>query len=59
MFAFFGDLAQVARIELEGHVPGFTRSEVDTREAFECAEGSAGRLWIFEVKFRNLIATYP
>jgi hypothetical protein len=57
MFAFFCDLAQVPRIELEGDVPGFTRSEMDTLESFERAQGSAWRRGVLEVKLRDFIGT--
>jgi hypothetical protein len=45
MLALCCDLAQVARIELEGDVLHLTRSEMDTREAFEREGGGSGRVW--------------
>ena len=59
MFAFFCDLAQVPRIELEGDVPGLTWSEMDALESSERAPGSAWRLRVLEVKLRDLIGTDP
>jgi hypothetical protein len=29
---------------------------MDAFEAFECAKRSAGRLWVLEVEFRDLVA---
>ncbi len=59
MLTLFSDLAQIAHVELEGHVPRFTRGKMDTLESLECAQRGAGRLRVLEVKLRDFIAAYP